>query len=50
MSELSDEEKRSIMEGLPKGTFALMLVFAGVFVVLWLLMYFGTLMARGPVS
>lgn len=47
---LSEEEQRKAMETAPKGTLAVLIVYGAVFMVLWLAIYFGTVVARGPVS
>jgi hypothetical protein len=50
MSSLTEEEKKKIMEGPPKGTLALMLVFGALFALAWLTMYFGRFLPHGAVS
>ncbi len=50
MSELSEEEQRRIMESPPKGTFAIISIYAGVFTVAWLFLYFVRFMGHGPVN
>ena len=50
MSKLSPEQQQEILTGPPKGTFALLVAFAAVFVVAWLLLYFGRYMSIGPIS
>jgi hypothetical protein len=50
VSKLSPEEEQEILTGPPKGTFALLVVFAAVFVVAWLLLYFGRYLSIGPIS
>lgn len=50
MEELSEEEKRRILESPPRGTWAILLVFGVLFLAAWLLMYFGVFMPRGLVS
>lgn len=46
----SEEEKQKILNSPPKGTLAVMLVFGVVFLLAWLLMYFGRFLPHGPVS
>jgi|GEM_PF-548874 len=48
--QLSEEEQQKILETPPKGTFAIMLIYAVIFMAAWFGIYFGTLIARGPVS
>jgi hypothetical protein len=50
VSKLDREEEQKILAAPPKGTFALLLVFAVLFLVGWLLLYFGRYMVLGPVS
>lgn len=50
MDELDAKEQKAIIEGKPTGTFAVMLVFAALFIGVWLLAYFGRYMALGPAS
>jgi hypothetical protein len=50
MSKLSPEEEQKILATPPKGTFALLLVFAALFLVGWLLLYFGRYMVLGPIN
>jgi hypothetical protein len=50
MSRLTREEQQAILASQPKGTFALLLVFAVLFMAGWLLLYFARYMAIGPVS
>lgn len=50
MDELSEEQKRRIMETPPRGTWAILLIFGVLFLAAWLLMYFGVFMPRGPVT
>ena len=47
---LSEEDQRKAMEAPPKGTLAVLVLYGAVFMVLWLAIYFGTVVARGPVS
>jgi hypothetical protein len=50
MPEMSEEEQQRILHSLPKGTFALMLVYGLIMAVGWLALYFGRFLAHGPVS
>jgi hypothetical protein len=50
VSKLSPEQQQEILRGPPKGTFALLLALAVVFVAAWLLLYFGRYMSIGPIS
>lgn len=50
MSRLSREDEQEILASPPRGTFALLVVFAVLFVACWLLLYFGRYMVLGPVS
>jgi hypothetical protein len=50
MNKLSPEEEKAILESPPKGTFAIIVVYALVFGAAWLALYFGRFMAHGPVN
>jgi len=50
MTELSEEEKKRIMASPPKGTFAIILIYAAIFGVAWLALYFVRFLGHGPVS
>ncbi|MDZ7753700.1 MAG: hypothetical protein U5S82_19155 [Gammaproteobacteria bacterium] len=50
MSELSPEEEKAILESPPKGTFAIIVLYAFVFGAAWLALYFGRFLAHGPVN
>lgn len=50
MAELREEEKRRILESPPRGTWAILLVFAVLFLAAWMFMYFGVFLPRGPIS
>lgn len=50
MSSLSPEEEEKILHSAPKGTFALLLVFAALFMGGYLYMYFYMFLKHGPVS
>jgi hypothetical protein len=49
MNQLTPEEQQRILQGPPKGTFALLMVFAALFFGAWLYMYFGMFLPHGPV-
>jgi len=49
MTELTPEEEQQILNAAPKGTFALLLVFALLFGGTWLCMYLYRFLAHGPV-
>ena len=49
MRKPGSEEEQKIPASPPKGSFVLMLVFAVLFMVCWLLFYFGRYMVLGPV-
>ena len=50
MNKLDPEEEQKILATPPKGTFVLLLVFAALFLVGWLLLYFGRYMVLGPIN
>lgn len=50
MHQRTPEEEKRILESPPRGTYAIMLIFAAVFTLAWLLLYFGRFLAHGPVS
>ena len=50
MQELSEEERKRILESPPMGTWALMLTVGIGFVVAWLFLYFGVFIPRGIVD
>jgi len=49
MSQVTPEEEEKILHGAPKGTFALLLVFAALFMGGWLYMYFFMFLPNGPI-
>lgn len=49
MTRLTEEEQRKL-EGVPKGTWALLLAFAALLAAGWLIMYFGIFLSHGPVN
>jgi len=50
MNQLTPEEEKKILEGTPKGTFALMMVIAVLMFAGWAYMYFGMFLKHGPIS
>lgn len=50
MAELSEEEKQRILASPPRGTWAILMIFAAVFMLAWLFMYFGVFLSRGPIA
>lgn len=50
MKQPSEEERRRILESPPKGTWALLLLFAVLLATGWAILYFGVFLAHGPVS
>lgn len=50
MSDLGPEEEKAILESPPRGTFAIIVIYAAIFIVAWLALYFGRFLAHGPVS
>jgi hypothetical protein len=50
MQDLSEEEERRILESPPRGTLALLLVFALVFMGGWLFLFLVRFLGRGAVS
>jgi hypothetical protein len=50
MSQLTEEEQRRILEGSPRGTWAVILVIAIAMLLSWLYFFFGLFMSHGPVS
>ena len=47
MSELSEEERKKILESPPVGTWTLMLIVGASMVVGWLFLYYGVFLPRG---
>ena len=47
MSDLSEEERKKILESPPVGTWALMLIVGASMVIGWLFLYFGVFLPRG---
>jgi hypothetical protein len=50
MNQLTPEEEEKILHSLPKGTFALLLVFAAIFVAAWAFLFFVRFMSHGPIQ
>ena len=50
MTNLTPEEEEKILKGAPKGTFALLLVFAVLFMGGFMYMYLYMFLAHGPVN
>jgi hypothetical protein len=50
MGELTPEEERKAIESAPRGTFALLLLFALLMVAGWAFMFFYRFLQHGPVS
>jgi hypothetical protein len=50
MNDLSEEERRKILESSPVGTWALMMIVGVGMALAWLFMYYGVFMPRGPIS
>lgn len=49
MSQLTPEEEKAIAES-PKGTWAILLVYAVIMIASWLLMFFGYFLPHGAVQ
>lgn len=47
MEQLTEEERKRILESPPMGTFALMSVVLGGMVIAWLFLYYGVFLPRG---
>jgi hypothetical protein len=47
MEQMSEEERKAILESSPIGTFALMSTVIGGMVVAWLFLYYGVFLPRG---
>ncbi len=50
MVELTQEEKEAAIAEAPKGTWAILLVYAVFMVLGWLYMFYGYFLSHGPVS
>ena len=47
MEQLTEEERKRIIESSPVGTFALMVAVVGGMVIAWLFLYYGVFLTRG---
>ncbi len=47
MKELSEEEKQKILNSSPRGTWAVLMIYAVLFMVGWLYFWFGLYLPRG---
>lgn len=50
MREMTEEERRRIMESPPKGTWAIILIIGLSMVAAWLYFFFGVFMSHGPIN
>ncbi len=50
MVELTPEEQQQAMDEAPKGTWAILLVYAVIMVLGWLYMFYGFFLSHGPVN
>ena len=50
MNQLSEEERKKILESAPVGTWALMLMVGGSMVIAWLFLYYGVFLPRGIIN
>ena len=50
MSQLSEEERKKILESAPVGTWALMLIVSISMVIGWLFLYYGVFLPRGMIN
>lgn len=50
MSNVTPEEEEKILNGAPRGTYALLLAFAAFFMGGWIYMYFYMFLTHGPIS
>ncbi len=50
MVELTPEEQEKAIAEAPKGTWAILLVYAGLMVLGWLAMFYGYFLPHGPVN
>jgi hypothetical protein len=49
VADLTEEEKKRILESAPKGTWALLLGFGLISTLAWLYFFFGLFLSHGPV-
>jgi hypothetical protein len=47
MDQITEEERKQILESTPVGTFALMSAVIGTMVIAWLFLYYGIFLPRG---
>jgi hypothetical protein len=50
MNNLTEEERKKILESSPVGTWALIIIVSSGMVIAWLLMYYGVFLPRGPIG
>lgn len=50
MVQLSEEERKKILESSPVGTWALMLLVSSGMVIAWLFLYYGVFLPRGIIN
>lgn len=50
MEQISEEERKKILESSPVGTFALLSVVIGGMVIAWLFLYYGVFIPRGAIN
>ncbi len=50
MNELTEEERKKILESAPVGTWALMLMVGAGMVIGWLFLYYGVFIPRGIIN
>ena len=50
MNQLTPEEEQKLLESSPKGTFAVLLVFAALMAAGWAFMFFYMFLEHGPVN
>jgi hypothetical protein len=50
VNELSEEQEREIIESAPKGTWALLLAYSVLVLIVWAAFYFGRFLPAGPVN
>ena len=50
MNQLSEEERKKILESSPVGTWALMLIVSIGMVIGWLFLYYGVFLPRGMIN
>jgi hypothetical protein len=50
MTELTPEEEQKAIQGAPRGTFAILVVFAALMAAAWAFMFFYVFLEHGPVK